>query len=67
MGAAPARSFAATGLDNVARLAEAEVPGTIGRHLAHVPVADAVRAAVAAHLPASAQGTTARQAGPRRR
>jgi hypothetical protein len=40
-------------LDAMAELAEREVPGTLGEHPAHVPVPDAVRAAVAAHLPAS--------------
>jgi uncharacterized protein YndB with AHSA1/START domain len=41
-------------LDTMAQLAEREVPGTLGEHPAHVPVPDAVRAAVGARLPASA-------------
>ena len=42
-----------TSLDTMAQLAEREVPGTLGVHPAHVAVPDAVKAAVAAHLPAS--------------
>jgi uncharacterized protein YndB with AHSA1/START domain len=52
--AGPVRKGWLDGLANLARLAEREIPGTLGEHPAHVPVPEAVRAAVAAHLPPAA-------------